>query len=116
MTYLPELQVLWRNNIRPNARLSRAKNIRGREFVGELMLFHAMTGDDRFKGAIDALSDHGIIDDKLGFTRWRGPVVEKIEGNTDLTKMRIIQLRMENGRILHTGLCRVCRPYRSPGE
>jgi hypothetical protein len=59
--------------------LERPPSLRGRDFTHELHRLFVVTGDRRFKDAAHALIEHGIVDEKLKFTRWRLPRIAEHE-------------------------------------
>jgi len=67
-----------------DSRLERAKSLRGRDFVTELIRLEVATGDTRFKDAVFALFEHGIVGDKFKFLPWERPYVAELKKQFEL--------------------------------
>jgi hypothetical protein len=111
--YLAKLERQWEQNRKTllgsklqmpftlDPRLKRAKSLRGPDFVTELIRIEVATGDTRFKDAVFALFEHGIVGDKFKFLPWEKPYVAKEKKQAELmvliflcwTKSRGVPLR-----------------------
>jgi hypothetical protein len=100
VSYLDALAKKWRANMRGRARssLARPNGLRGRDFVGELMRLHVLTGDRRFNDALTALINHGIIDEKFNFRRWRAPELAKHEAEVDRIALDGVRFLIDLGK------------------
>jgi hypothetical protein len=107
MTYLADLEVVWQQNIKkrpkPDKR-TRSKALRGGDFFQELLNCHALTGDQRFLDAAEALHENGIIDVKFNFTRWQPPMLRKAKRNLELLKLNWIHQKIRR----RVSLSRAC--------
>jgi len=104
MTYLPEMEALWRQTVKKKIGKGRRRSrttLRGRAFVDELLRFHRATFDEIFRDAAAALFKHGIVDDRGNFTRLESPIIEKLKRHKELEMMRCVRLEIKGGRTLH---------------
>ena len=103
-----ELEAIWRETkekLNPDLRdlpkfrkiHERPPTLRGRDFVDELYRLSVITGDLRFFHAIRALDEHGIIDKKKNFTRWRSPYVAEYEAHKNHTMLHTTRKLIKEG-------------------
>jgi hypothetical protein len=108
MTYLPELEALWRQNKEKEKRSWRPGTLRGRVFFDALVHFHLATGDKIFGEAAMALFKYGAIDGKGKFTAgWEAPDFAKIQMHIELDKVLCIRLEIKGGRTPHRACAEV---------
>ena len=65
------------------------------------------TKDPRFRDAIYALFDQGIIDEKFSFTRWQSPEHKKRDENMRAITVKIISDLVSSGKSVHRA-CAEC--------
>jgi hypothetical protein len=99
MTYMGELEELWKTNRRRKPTVvgpERARSLRGPDFVGELHRLWVLTKDERFKDAIRALAQYDIIDQDGNFLRWMPPSLAKLQGDLEETYVEAVHTLMIN--------------------
>jgi hypothetical protein len=104
----PQLQALWKEKRKKKVVKrtvpARPKSLRGRDFVDELHRLYALTGDYCFMQTVDALLDHGIVDDTFKFTRPAPEHSAKLQFAIDRLYVGAIDLLVEEGASLR-GAC-----------
>jgi hypothetical protein len=101
MAYWDKLETEWRanrKNGRAGAALERPKSLRGRDFVDELHRLAVLTGDRRFYDALMALAEHGIVDTRMNFKRWRAPAFAEMERESNRVILMGIRFLMKLGK------------------
>jgi hypothetical protein len=102
MTYLPDLEVLWKQNAKKTNTGSKRRSgpLRGPAVIRALLHSYLATGDEIFKAAVEALLKHGIIDHKGNLTSALPPFAQAIQLQLDRKNILSIRRRIEGGQTL----------------
>jgi hypothetical protein len=106
MAYKRELEAVWRQISRAGES-RRPESLRGRDVVTLFGRAFVQTKDLRFRDAIYALFDHGIINEKFRFTRWQSPEHKKRNENMSAIMVKIIAELVSSGKSVHRA-CAEC--------